>query len=342
MRKHMVVRDVPGQCHASTVCRADEQYVVAWFQGDHEGAANSRIWLSLGADDSWSAPQVVSADLAPCWNPVLHVRRDGSLLLYFKVGRTISAWQTYVVRSVDAGRSWSSPVELVAGDRGGRGPVRTPPVRLRSGRLVAGASTESWGDPARWTAFVDLSDDDGTTWRRSADLVVDRRVVSGAGVIQPTLWQTERGEVRLLARSTAGRLVGASSQDDGETWSPGALTTLPNNNSAVSAHAAGDVVYLAHNAASGDWASRAPLLVSRSTDDGESWQPWATVEASLASAAGEGYRPADSGVRTTGHNEFSYPCLIGAPTGIAVTYTWQRRAIALALLETPTGSAHAA
>ena len=41
MRRQFVVRDVPGQCHGSTVCRSDGAFVVAWFQGDHEGAANS-------------------------------------------------------------------------------------------------------------------------------------------------------------------------------------------------------------------------------------------------------------------------------------------------------------
>lgn len=338
MQKDFVVQDVAGQCHGSTVCRAGSHHVVAWFEGDHEGAANSRIWCSTGDADAWASPQVVSGELGPCWNPVLHLRLDGVLLLYFKVGQTISAWQTYLVRSVDAGCSWSTPVPLVAGDRGARGPVRTPPVRLRSGRLVGGASTESWGEPARWSAFVELSDDDGLHWRRTADIAIDRDTFPGAGIIQPTLWQAPSGEVRLLARSTAGRLVSSASHDDGETWAPGNLSTLANNNSGISAHAVDDVVYLAHNPTSGDWASRAPLLISRSADGGATWQPWATVEASSPSAPEERYQPADSGVRTTGHNEFSYPCLIGAPSGLAVTYTWQRRAIALAVLDTSTGS----
>ena len=58
-----------------------------------------------------------------------------------------------------------------------------------------------------------------------------------------------------------------------------------------------------------------------------------TLESSLGAVEGEGYRPADSGVLTTGANEFSYPCLIGTPNGLAVTYTWQRRGIVLALLD---------
>ena len=111
------------------------------------------------------------------------------------------------------------------------------------------------------------------------------------------------------------------------------LSGVPNNNSGISACALDGTVYLAHNPASGDWVARAPLIVSRSRDDGATWQPWMTLESSLGALEGEGYRPADSGVLTTGANEFSYPCLIGTPNGLAVTYTWQRRGIVLALLD---------
>jgi predicted neuraminidase len=330
--KHFVVRDVPGQCHGSTGCQAEDSFVVAWFQGDHEGAANSRIWLSRGTGDEWSAPTVVSGDLAPCWNPVLHRQDSGALLLFFKVGKTISSWRTFHATSVDGGRTWSAPQPLSADDPGGRGPVRTPPVRLRSGRLLAGASTETWGATPRWDSFVDISDDDGRTWRRTEDIAIDHDTFPGAGIIQPALWQTPTGQVRLLARSTAGWLVHSSSDDDGETWSAGVLSSVPNNNSGISVCAVDGTVYLAHNPTSGNWASRAPLLVSRSTDDGATWQPWTTLEESLADTAGESYQPADEGVVTTGANEFSYPCLIRTRDGLAVTYTWQRRGIVLAQL----------
>lgn len=338
--RQVVVRDVPGQCHASSVCLVPGGFLVAWFQGDHEGAANSEIWLSTGYDNDWSAPVVASAGLAPCWNPVLHVQQTGRILLYFKVGASISSWQTFVAHSDDAGSTWSWPRELVAGDRGGRGPVRTPPLRLRSGRLLAGASTEAWGDRPQWDAFVDVSDDDGLTWRRSADVSFERDTNFGPGVIQPTLWQSEDGTVHLLARSSAGHLVASSSRDEGETWSPGTLSSVPNNNSGVSACAVEGRVFLAHNPVSGDWAARAPLVVSVSDDDGRSWQHWATLETSLdeptardREGGSSGFAPADTGVLTSGDNEFSYPTLLSTPRGLAVTYTWQRRGISLALLD---------
>lgn len=340
LNTHMVVTDVAGQCHASSVCSVPDGFLVAWFQGDHEGAANSEIWLSRGAGDRWLAPTVVSAGMSPCWNPVLHVQLSGRILLYFKVGQAISSWQTQVVHSDDDGSTWSAPRELVVGDQGGRGPVRTPPIRLASGRLLAGASTEQWGVSPRWDAFVDVSDDDGLTWRRSSDLCLDRDAMAGPGVIQPTLWQSDDGTVHLLGRSGAGYLVASSSSDEGETWTAGEPSSVPNNNSGISACAVGGRVFLAHNPVSGDWAPRAPLVVSVSDDDGRTWRHWATLERSLAqqlgrggAAAPTGYAPADTGVLTTGANEFSYPTLVHTHDGLAVTYTWQRRGIALALLD---------
>jgi predicted neuraminidase len=332
MEKQFVVRDGPGQCHGSTLCQMTGSFVVAWFQGDHEGASNSQIWLSTGTGGDWAPPRVVSGDWAPCWNPVLHRQESGALRLFFKVGKTISAWRTFYTTSVDAGQTWSVPHPLRPDAPGGRGPVRTPPVRLPSGRLLAGASTETWGAAPRWDSFVEISDDDGRSWRRTDDIVIDRDTFPGAGIIQPALWQTSMGQIRLLARSTAGRLVFSSSDDDGETWSAGVLSSIANNNSGISICTLDDTVYLAHNPTSGDWASRAPLLISRSTDDGATWEPWATLEESRGGAGDEAYQPADSGVVTAGANEFSYPCLVRTRDGLAVTYTWQRRGIALALL----------
>ncbi|WP_416904843.1 exo-alpha-sialidase [Micromonospora echinospora] len=333
MRRDFVVRDVPGQCHGSTVCERDGSFVVAWFAGDHEGAANSRIHLATGTGAQWSDPVVVSGDLAPCWNPVLHRRVDGDLLLYFKVGATIGAWRTWLVRSGDGGRTWSAPRPLVDG---GEGDAARSASR-RCGCPPGGCSPEPpprRGERPRWEAFVDISDDDGLTWRRTPDVPLDHDTFPGAGIIQPTLWATPDGTVRLLARSTSGRLVASTSADEGETWSPGVPSAVPNNNSGVSACADGRTVHLAHNPTTGDWASRAPLVVSVSTDDGDTWQPWLTIEESTGAADREDYRPADSGVLTTGVNEFSYPCLVRTPDGLAVTYTWQRRGIVLALLPT--------
>lgn len=52
---------------------------------------------------------------------------------------------------------------------GGRGPVRNKPLRLASGRILAGASTEH----GIWKAFADISDDDGASWHKSSAVQIE-------------------------------------------------------------------------------------------------------------------------------------------------------------------------
>ena len=41
-----------------------------------------------------------------------------------------------VIESLDQGYIWTKPVELLPGDKGGRGPVRNKPIVLTKGHLV--------------------------------------------------------------------------------------------------------------------------------------------------------------------------------------------------------------
>ena len=52
-----------------------------------------------------------------------------------------------------------------------------------------------------WRAFVDISHDQGVTWKKSAELTPDE---AGWGVIQPTLWESQPGHVHMLLRSSRG------------------------------------------------------------------------------------------------------------------------------------------
>ncbi len=51
------------------------------------------------------------------WNPVLQKTADGKVILYFKVGKEIAQWETWVKTSSDNGETWSEAYELVKGDR---------------------------------------------------------------------------------------------------------------------------------------------------------------------------------------------------------------------------------
>jgi predicted neuraminidase len=143
------------QCHASTLVRLDNgQFLIAWFGGTEEKNPDVGIWLSKGRPGAWSAPvEVAKIREDAHWNPVLQKTADGKVILYFKVGKEIAQWETWVKTSSDNGDTWSDAYELVKGDKGGRGPVKDKLIELSNGDWLAGASNEV----NRWEVFVDRS-----------------------------------------------------------------------------------------------------------------------------------------------------------------------------------------
>ncbi|RKN80455.1 sialidase family protein [Paenibacillus ginsengarvi] len=292
-----------ASCHASSLVVLEKEDLLAvWFGGTKEGANDVAIWSSRRTRGEWSEPRKVAyKEGLPHWNPVLFRTKDGHLQLYYKVGHTIPHWSTMVATSLDGGASWSTPHPLVEGDVGGRGPVRSKPIYVSSGKLLAPASVETL---QQWDAFVDISDDDGITWTRSANVPVDHRGFPGKGIIQPTLWESPEG-VHMLLRSTAGAIYRSDSRDQGVTWSAAYRTTLPNNNSGIDlAQTESGVLALVYNPVGTDKGPRTPLVVRLSASNGETWDH----ELVLESEPGE----------------YSYPAIIAEQNRLYITYTWNR------------------
>lgn len=308
-----IFKEAPFEsAHASTVAElANGSLMAAWFGGRSEGDPSVEIWTARKPPNgSWSAPKVVTSyPQSPCWNPVLF-RRDNKLWLFFKVGPSPREWVGAYRISEDEGRSWSSVHYLPAGLLG---PIRTKPITLENGDILAGTSVEAGYNahtPAdapykSWAAWVERSSDKGRTWHKHGPIAMPNE---NFGVIQPTLWQTSRGHVRMLLRSThrVNRIVSSVSKDGGKTWTPAQPTALPNPNSGIDAVklADGRVVLAYNHTESG----RTPIHVAVSSDDGATWSAPLVVE--------------------DGAGEFSYPAIIQADNGnIHLTYTWKRSRI---------------
>ena len=318
--------------HASTLVLLKDWTVVAsWFGGSWEKASDVAIWVSRRVNGIWEAPKkAADAKNIATWNPVLFVREDESIILFYKVGETIPVWKTWYVESHDGGRTFSQPKELVEGDeQGGRGPVKNKPIRLTDGTVLAPASIEG----EYWDAFVDISEDDCRTWTMSEMVparrcsaeprIIDRpyhpQHLYGKGLIQPTLWQDGAGDVHMLLRTTSSRIFRSDSADGGRTWSVAYDTGLPNNNSGIDLTAMpnGDLVlvYNPRENLPGHWKGpRTPLSVAVSKDNGKSFQHLADLE--------------------NGVGSFCYPAVICAGPGkVMITYTWNRKTIVFAELE---------
>ena len=313
VEKDFVFGDERGfdQCHASTLVKLrDGHYLTAWFGGTREGKDDVGVWMSKGSPGNWQEPfRIAKVREDAHWNPVLFSAPEGTIYLYFKVGKTIMAWETWYITSDDGGTTWSEARELVPGDQGGRGPVRNKPIVLSDGTWLAGASYEDQVNKL-WDAFVDRSTDGGRTWEATPYLTLDRELVKGNGIIQPTLWESEPGKVHMLLRSTTGVICRSDSDDYGKTWSPVYLTDLPNPNSGIDlAQLPGNILVLLYNPDNRNWGSRARLHLAVSYDNGITWPLTIPVE------EGE-----------TG-DEYSYPAMVASGDTAAFTYTWNRQRI---------------
>ncbi|MBW7882565.1 MAG: exo-alpha-sialidase [Caldilineaceae bacterium] len=295
------------QCHASTVVQlAPERFLVAWFGGTAEGRDDVAIWSAIGGPGDWTPPRCVAKVRDDAhWNPVLFAAPGGTIYLFFKVGKTIPSWETWWTETRDGGETWTPPVELVAGDRGGRGPVKNKPIVLADGSWLAGSSVET--DRA-WNVFVDRSEDRGQSWSKSVPLSLDRTRCDGLGVIQPALWESAPSQVHMLVRSTCRTILRADSVDGGRTWSPLYPIPVPNNNSGldVARLPDGRLVLVCTPLPTRE---RTPLVLFVSNDNGMAWSPRYHLESEPG--------------------EYSYPAIIA--TGdhtVTVTYTWRRQRIA--------------
>lgn len=314
--EHIFAEDRPfPSCHASSLVElADGGFLAVWFGGTRESADDVAIWSARrGPAGGWSAPRLVAkVEESAHWNPVIFRTgpSDGRVYLWFKVGPKIPTWRTYAAVSDDGGETWSTPVELVPGDAGGRGPVKNKPILLADGGWLAGASLET---STAWDAFADRSEDEGVTWQATPLIPFDHSGCTGKGVIQPTLWESAPGQVHMLLRSTGGRVCRSDSADGGRTWSEIVPTNLPNNNSGL------DVARLADGRLAlicnpvGD-RERTPLSILFSHNNGLTWPERIDLE--------------------TEPGEYSYPAIIPtADGGLAVTYTWRRERIVWAKVE---------
>jgi len=300
-----------ASAHASTIVETPDGLVAAWFGGTREGAADVGIWLSRRERGKWTSPTEVATGVQPdgtrhpCWNPVLFAVADANVMLFYKVGPSPQTWWGMVRTSQDSGRTWSAARRLPEGILG---PIKNKPVRLPDGSIVAGSSTESTDRPSRWRIHFERTTDAGRTWATSFPAAEGER---GIEAIQPSILVHPDGRLQAVGRTRSQRIFETWSTDGGRTWSPVALTSLPNPNSGIDAVTLRDgrhlIVY--NHTTQG----RSPLNVAVSRD-GNTWTPALAVE--------------------TDAGEYSYPAVIQSADGLVhITYTWKRQRIKHVVLD---------
>lgn len=293
-------RPLTASCHAATIAQTRSgSLLCAWFGGSDEGENDVSIYLSSRTGSNWNPPKkVAEADGVPCWNPVLFTMPSNEVLLFYKAGKNPREWSGYLKRSLDEGITWSEEFCLPAGIIG---PDKNKPLLLENNTLLCGSACESY---KRWGAWIDITSDGGRTWTKSAPINAGKQLF---GIIQPTLFVSEPGKIRLLTRSyQIGYICTATSCDNGKTWTDAEPISLPNPNAGIDAVRLQDSrILLIYNHSKHQ---RTPLNVAISTDGGITWE----MKIVLEDAPGE----------------YSYPSVIQTDDGLVhVIYTWKRNRI---------------
>ena len=294
--------------HASTIVETPDGLVAAWFGGTREGATDVSIWLSRNSGGAWSEPEEVAngTDTSeqrryPTWNPVLFLRRNGDLLLFYKVGPNPAHWWGMVRLSKDNGKSWIKARRLPSGFVG---PVRNKPIELPDGTILCGASHEDAG----WRVRLEWARDPFDLWSCGPFL----NAAFTMAAIQPTILEQGGKSYQILCRSKQGWIMSSWTRNGGDSWTPLARTSLPNPNSGIDGVTLKDgKQLLVYNHAK---KGRGNLNVAIS-EDGRAWQAVAQLENEPGS-------------------EFSYPAVIQTKDGMVhTTYTWKRERIKHVVLD---------
>ncbi len=295
------------ESHAATIAETPKGLVAAWFGGTKERNPDVEIWVSHRVSNKWTAPVSVANGIQndtfryPCWNPVLYQVPGGDLLLFYKVGPKPSEWKGWMKTSSDNGNTWSAATALPPGFIG---PVKNKPVAVGD-KLISPSSTEGAG----WKVHFEISGDKGKTWRMVGP-INDGKTMNA---IQPSILQYKDGRLQILARSQNRAVLESWSSDKGETWSPLAKTSLPNNNSGTDAVTLKDgrqLLVYNHVLPPGTdiKGARTPLNVAVS-NDGKTWYAVLVLEDSPIS-------------------QYSYPAVIQTADGMVhFVYTWRRQRI---------------
>lgn len=237
----------------------------------------------------WSEPRVIVEPLAGdvnVYNPCLLALPSGKLLLFYyrhlrlEWGKPFST-TAYLRRSQDDGRTFSEPAEMW-NDRP-QGSLNSSMIRLSTGRLILPmGETLIWGGPEdnQKTSCL-ISDDEGTTWRRSSALL--RLPLRGA--MEGNIAETADGTLVMAMRTQLGSPFIARSFDRGETWTKPQTSGLKSPESMprlVRIPASGDLLLIwndsEYDPAFDHRGRRSPLACAISRDRGETWERRGNLE----------------------------------------------------------------
>lgn len=299
-------------CHASTIVETSDGMLAAWFGGTYEKHPDVSIYTSAYRNGKWSEPVMVADGVEnklirnPTWNPVLFKRDNGDIILYYKVGPSVTKWVGVYKISTDEGKTWSKELRIPDNLLG---PIKNKPVKSPDGGILYPTSVE---DNLGWRVYMEHSKQDLSDWGK---VTLDN---NGFNAIQPSVLFYPGGKMQILCRSKENKVVESWSGDGGKTWSKMEATSLPNPNSGTDAVTTKEGVQLIiyNPLIRGEkYPQGRERLNIAASYDGKTWKDLIVLEDQK-------------------DGEYSYPAIIQAEDGsVWITYTYRREKVKYAKLK---------
>lgn len=253
---------------------------------DQHGAASDEFSCRLSG--------AVSSDRGRSWSDVFTVQenlwgrnvkhpnlirlKNNDLLLTFTAWESEDRRNIYMKRSTDEAETWGEIEQISA--PGWYCTNNDHIVRLSTGRILL----PSHGGPGfRFVkgnplhSFVFISDDEGKTWRLSADTMT----APGRGAHEPSVVELKDGRLLCMLRTTQGCVYKSFSDDQGDHWTRPVPTDFPAPDAPPLIRripGGGDLLMIWNNIRSNRNRPRIPLTASVSTDEGETWGPFMDID----------------------------------------------------------------
>lgn len=212
-------------------------------------------------------------------HPSLLRLANGHLLfsIIYGSGATPLFGHNYYRRSVDDGATWGD--QFIVTPHPGYNIIHNDKfIQLSSGRIIAPIEFElitSGDDHAGYVSYTVYSDDNGYSWRESANMVNMLPVEAQ----EPHVVELKDSRLMMLMRTYSGYVARAYSDNRGESWSEGQPVPelkLPPNSSALNIKRipkTGDLLLLRSTGPGIEQPGRrTPFVSILSRDDGNSWE----------------------------------------------------------------------
>jgi endonuclease/exonuclease/phosphatase family metal-dependent hydrolase len=258
---------------------------------DH-AAADLAMRISADQGQTWSEDQIVVRRAEGCNVMSVSLLRlaDGRIALFYALKQSLQDCRSLMRLSIDETPRFGPATECITDEVGYYVLNNDRVVQLDSGRLVMPVAQHYRPglEKPDWAGLIMcyLSDDAGSTWRRSQTVLnrpepgVRRTTVQEPGVVQ-----LRDGRLMMFCRTNAGSQYVAYSEDEGETWSQLQPSTLPSPLSPATIERipwSGKLLCV-WNDHSGrhpfPGGKRTPLCAAVSSDEGQTWTPSKILEA---------------------------------------------------------------